>query len=84
MSNQADTTDKVVINWKHTKQELPSDSSQLRQESLLCLCIHKQTPRLLQWNYHYKVWDDEEGDDFFCASLDVSLWMEFPNWPRTV
>jgi hypothetical protein len=70
--------------WIPTKDELPSAPIPFQRESLLCLCIHKSSPRLLRWNYHYKVWDDEEGDDFFCAPLDVDLWMPFPDWPKNV
>jgi hypothetical protein len=70
-----------AFQWVASATELPSDSRPNDRESLLCLCIHKGRPCLLRWNYHYKVWDDEEGDDFYCSPLDVSLWMEFPDWP---
>lgn len=71
------------LSWVASRTELPSDSRPNERESLLCLCIHKGRPCLLRWNYHYKVWDDEEGDDFCYAPLDVTLWMEFPDWPKT-
>lgn len=74
--------DKQLPRWIRSATVLPSDSRPNDRESLLCLCIHKGRPCLLRWNYHYKVWDDEEGDDFYCSPLDVSLWMEFPDWPK--
>lgn len=38
--------------------------------------------RILTWNPHYNVWDDEEGDDFFCKPDQVSHWMELPEAPQ--
>jgi len=38
--------------------------------------------RILTWNSHYNVWDDEEGDDYFCEPDQVSYWMELPEKPQ--
>lgn len=27
------------------------------------------------WNDHYKVWDGEDGDDYFCDAEDVMEWL---------
>ncbi len=38
--------------------------------------------RILQWNAYYKVWDDSDGDDFFCKVQEVTHWMPLPPLPN--
>ena len=68
------------LDWVSTKDRLPANPSHFQRDSLPCICIHLGNPVLLRWNFHYENWDDSEGDDFFCAPLDVELWMPVPNW----
>ena len=37
--------------------------------------------RLLTWNSHYAVWDQEDGDDYYCDPEKIAYWMELPPMP---
>ena len=37
---------------------------------------------MLTWNPHYNVWDDFDGDDYYCDPEMVSHWMELPEIPQ--
>ena len=70
------------LDWIPTKDRLPANPSHFQRESLPCLCVYQGSIRLLHWNFHYKSWDDVVADDFFCAPLEVSLWMQVPASPK--
>ena len=60
-----------------------------RNDHVPCLCAWRGENgggdmRILQWNAYYKVWDDADGDDFFCNVQEVTHWMPLPPWPNTV
>lgn len=68
--------------WVPTLDRLPANPPGFpNDDHVACLCIWEFEMRLLQWNAHYKVWDDHDGDDFFCDAQEVSYWMPLPAWP---
>jgi hypothetical protein len=69
--------------WVPTAQRQPENPPGFpKDDHVACLCVWKFEMRILQWNAYYKVWDDAEGDDFFCAVQDVTHWMPLPPWPN--
>ncbi len=65
--------------WIKTADKLPDADSN-------CFVFYKNSVRILYWNNHHKVWDDESGDDYFCDAEDCSHWMPFiwPNPPSDI
>jgi len=76
---------KTRLQWIPSSERLPlpSDRADL-SDHLPCLCVYtKYGPEIciLHWNFPFSVWDDSEGDDFFCDPIDVSHWMPLPQLP---
>ena len=69
--------------WIPTAERLPENPEGFPgNDHVPCLCVWKHEMRIMQWNAYYKVWDDADGDDFFCQPVDVSHWMPLPDWPN--
>ncbi len=60
--------------WIETKDRLPEDD-------IDCLVFYKGYVRHLVWNISHQVWDDSDGDDYFCDATEVTHWMPFPDAP---
>jgi hypothetical protein len=54
------------------EEDLPEKPGKERYEVIACLIMHKDEVKLRMWNCEHRVWDDDEGDDFFCAALEPS------------
>lgn len=65
------------MEWREMKKEVP-------QEDMMCLVVMGKTTRIevLNWNHHYKSWDDYEADDHFCDADKVSFWIPFSDFPE--
>ena len=68
---------KEIVSNMEWKKGTPTEEKQY----LVCWGKYREV-RILTWNPHYNVWDDEEGDDFFCEPNMVSHWMELPVPPQ--
>lgn len=75
--------------WVPTADRVPANPEGFpRNDHVPCLCAWRGENgggdmRILQWNAYYKVWDDADGDDFFCKVQEVTHWMPLPPWPNT-
>ena len=49
------------MEWKNINKEEPEDS----QRVLVCDKGFREV-RILTYNDHYKCWDTEDGDDYYC------------------
>lgn len=71
------------MNWiKITSaDDLPKKPGERDYEQIECLIMHKGAVKLRVWNCEHLVWDDEDGDDFYCAPLEPSHYavIEYPN-----
>ena len=73
--------------WVPTADRVPANPEGFpRNDHVPCLCAWLGENgggdmRILQWNAYYKVWDDSDGDDFFCKPGEVSHWMPLPLHP---
>lgn len=49
-----------------------------------CLVIMKGSNEIeaLNWNNHYRVWDDYKNNDFYCKAEEASYWIPFSNLPN--
>jgi len=71
------------LGWISSADRLPENPPNFpKDDHAACLCVWKYEMRILQWNAYYKVWDDSEGDDFFCNPQEVTHWMPLPPWPN--
>lgn len=57
--------------WISVKDRLPEDEE--------CVYVIPQC-KLLCWNEYHNVWDDEDGDDYYCDKDAVSHWMPIPEF----
>lgn len=63
------------MEWVKTSEKLHPDKHGLKQhEEVPCIIIRKGRRMLRIWNCTHMVWDDEEGDDFYCEAHDVDYW----------
>lgn len=58
--------------WISVEERLPEDSQLVLTSSSI------YGTKLLVWNDHYKVWDDEDGDDVYCERDKIDAWMSIP------
>lgn len=66
-------------NWILTKdKEHPDKPGKDCYEQIPCLVLYKGKILLRQWNCEHRVWDTEDGDDFFCNTSEVTQWMVLP------
>ena len=88
MSGAMSKQDPVFGLWVPTTERLPDNPEGLpRNTHVPCLCAWRGEygggdMRILQWNAYYNVWDDADGDDFFCNVQEVTHWMPLPPWPN--
>jgi hypothetical protein len=70
------------LGWISTKDKLHPDKPGLKPyEQVACLVVYKCEVFIRLWNCEHLVWDDEDGDDYFCSAEDVSYWMLLPDLP---
>ncbi len=62
--------------------DLPKKPGIDSYEHVDCLCVHKGTIKNLLWNCEHEVWDDTDGDDYFCDPLEVSMYRPLPTPPK--
>lgn len=85
---QAVATGDLFGQWVPTAERVPANPEGFpRNDHVPCLCAWRGENgggdlRILQWNAYYKVWDDADGDDFFCEVQEVTHWMPLPPWPN--
>ena len=48
-----------------------------------CLAFYKGEWISLVWNPYHNVWDDADGDDYFCDASDVTHYKHFPPAPES-
>ena len=88
MSGAMSKQDPVFGLWVPTTERLPANPEGFpRNDHVPCICAWDGENgggdmRILQWNAYYKVWDDADGDDFFCKVQEVTHWMPLPPWPN--
>ena len=86
-ATQAVATGDLFGLWVPTAERVPANPEGFpRNDHVPCLCAWLGENgggdmRILQWNAYYKVWDDADGDDFFCKPGEVSHWMPLPLHP---
>ena len=68
------------MNWIKTSEQTPSAKNDEYQTK--CLVVFNGMVRILTYNHHYELWDDEDGDDFICERFDVEYWMPLPESPN--
>lgn len=61
--------------WIRIREQRPEDGELV----LTRLEAYYFEPKLNVYNAHYKVWDTEDGDDFYCHISDNDLWMSIPD-----
>lgn len=54
--------------WHNAPDELPTCEA-------VCVTFYNGGYHINVWNPHYKVWDDEEGDDFAIEASTELRWM---------
>ncbi len=55
-----------------SEADLPKKPGERRYEQIDCLIWHKGEPKFSVWNCEHRVWDDADGDDYFCGPLEPS------------
>lgn len=63
------------MEWISTKDKLPEKSGKYNYEHVECLVIRGDGLEILMWNCEENYWDNEEGDDFECAPLEVEYYI---------
>lgn len=58
--------------WISIEDRMPED------EQLVLTSSSIYGIKLLVWNDHYNVWDDEDGDDVYCERDKIDTWMPIP------
>lgn len=58
--------------WISVEERMPED------EQLVLTRSSIYGVKLLVWNGHYNVWDDEDGDDVYCERDKIDAWMPIP------
>lgn len=58
--------------WISVNKRMPED------EQLVLTSSSIYGIKLLVWNDHYNVWDDEDGDDVYCERDKIDTWMPIP------
>lgn len=58
--------------WINIEDRMPED------EQLVLTSSSTYGIKLLVWNDHYNVWDDEDGDDVYCERDKIDAWMPIP------
>lgn len=64
-------SDLPVVEWIRlsSEEDLPKKPGLSSYEHVDCLIIHEGETKHRPWNCEHRCWDDEEGDDFYCAAL---------------
>lgn len=71
------------MEWIRIKDKLHPDKPNItRYEQVPCLVVYKGVVSIKLWNCEHLVWDDEDGDDFFCNAQLISHWMPLPEPPK--
>ena len=65
------------MEWKNINEEKPNDS----QRVLVCDKGFREV-RILTYNDHYKCWDTEDGDDYYCDLNSIEWWMPLPEYKK--
>lgn len=50
--------------------DLPKKPGLRSYEQIDCIIMHKGEMKFRVWNCEHGVWDDSEGDDFYCGPLE--------------
>jgi hypothetical protein len=70
------------MQWISVKERLPERDPNARYSEVPCLVCHKGEIKILVFNHEHMCWDDADGDDFYCKTMEVSHWMELPPPPQ--
>jgi hypothetical protein len=70
--------------WKTIKtiDDLPKKPGLAPYEQIDCLILHKGEVKIRVWNCEHGVWDDEDGDDYFCGAMEPKAYMPLPAPPE--
>ncbi len=65
------------MKWQRIKalSDLPMKPCRKAYEQIDCLIWHKGEAKFSVWNCEHAVWDDAEGDDYFCDPLEPTHYM---------
>lgn len=74
--------DKTESPWIRTADRLPELPAGSNASHVWVLAFHKGEQKILPYNPHEKCWDDESGDDYMCAPLEVSHWAPMIDNPK--
>ena len=77
----------MEMKWIETKNQKPVLSEKQKNEvypHTLCLTFHKGEQKILAYNHKEDCWDNEDMDDYYCNTQDVSCWMELPDNPQII
>lgn len=70
------------LGWISTQDKLHPDKPGLKPyEQVPCLVVYKREVFIRLWNCEHFVWDDEDGDDYFCSAEEITHWMLLPGLP---
>lgn len=62
----------MKTNWISTKEKLPENST-------FCVVLDFDNKmQILYFNVEEMVWDDAEGDDYFCDIDEIKYYIEIP------
>lgn len=67
--------------WIATADRLPQKPGVEHYEHVWCLIYYHGEILLRPWNCEHLVWDDAEGDDFYCDPLAPTHWRPLPPPP---
>jgi hypothetical protein len=73
-----------MTEWIKTTDRLPEKPGKAYYEHVGCLVRWHGETFIRPWNCEHLCWDDEGGDDFFAAPLDVTHWMPLPEPPEII
>lgn len=65
-----------------TLDDLPKKPGLRTYEQIDCLIVYEGRVLRRMWNCEHRVWDDQDGDDFFCDPLAATYYMPIPALPR--
>jgi hypothetical protein len=70
------------MQWVSVTERRPKRDPNARYSEVPCLVCHKGEIKILVFNHEHMCWDDADGDDFYCKTMEVSHWMELPPPPQ--
>ncbi len=67
--------------WNKPADSLPKKPGKAEYEQIPCLIQHNGDVKISMWNCEHICWDDEYGDDYIAAPVEVKQWRLLPSPP---